>query len=72
MVVTPYNHRVRLLSSESFGWFALPKFTRAWEVTLLWNHFTNGLPAKRALDLSRQLLCAVDKQKKLCPSPVRK
>src|ERR1700733_7231599 len=28
MIVTPYNHHVRLLSSEPFGWFAPPKFTR--------------------------------------------
>ena len=24
-----------------FGWFAPPKFTRAWEPTLLWNHYTH-------------------------------
>src|SRR5439155_3732100 len=40
MIVTTYNQHVRLLSSEPFGWFAPPKFTRAWEPTLLWNHFT--------------------------------
>jgi hypothetical protein len=41
MIVTTYNQHVRLLSSEPFGWFAPPKFTRAWEPTLLWNHYTN-------------------------------
>jgi hypothetical protein len=25
MIVTTYNQHVRLLSSEPFGWFALPK-----------------------------------------------
>jgi len=40
MIVTTYNHHVRLLSSEPFGWFAPPKSTRAWEPTLLWNHYT--------------------------------
>jgi len=42
MIVTTYNHHVRLLSSEPFGWFAPPKSTRAWEPTLLWNHFTQN------------------------------
>src|SRR5689334_6726970 len=48
MVITPYNQHVRLLSSEPFGWFAPPKFTRTWEPTLfmesfhcLWNHYTH-------------------------------
>src|SRR5947208_5380508 len=27
----------------SLGWLAPPKFTRAWEPTLLWNHYTNNL-----------------------------
>src|SRR6201999_4666593 len=36
MIVTTYNQHVRLLSTEPFGWFAPPKFTRAWEPTLLW------------------------------------
>src|SRR5437899_6783930 len=26
----------------SLGWLAPPKFTRAWEPTLLWNHYTNN------------------------------
>src|SRR5207249_7725308 len=26
----------------SLGWLAPPKFTRAWEPTLLWNHFTSN------------------------------
>src|SRR3984957_19422332 len=38
MIVTTYNQHVRLLSSEPFGWFAPPKFTRTTEPTLLWNH----------------------------------
>src|SRR5258708_20952881 len=42
MIVTTYNQHVRLLSSEPFGWFAPPKFTRAWEPTLLWNHYTHN------------------------------
>src|SRR5436309_5210335 len=42
MIVTTYNQHVRLLSSEPFGWFAPPKFTRAWEPTLLWNHYGGG------------------------------
>src|SRR5437588_6890403 len=42
MIVTTYNQHVRLLSSEPFGWFAPPKSTRAWEPTLLWNHYTNN------------------------------
>jgi hypothetical protein len=41
VVVTTYNHHVRLLSPEPFGWFAPPKSTRVWEPTLLWNHFTH-------------------------------
>ncbi|MGC2271027.1 MAG: hypothetical protein WA539_03535, partial [Candidatus Sulfotelmatobacter sp.] len=35
------DQHVRLLSSEPFGWFAPPKSTRAWEPTLLWNHYTH-------------------------------
>jgi hypothetical protein len=31
---------VRLLSPEPFGWLASPKFTRASEPKLSWNHFT--------------------------------
>ncbi len=42
MIVTTYNQHVRLLSSEPFGWFAPPKSTRAWEPTLLWNHYTQS------------------------------
>src|SRR4051812_4571906 len=34
MIITSYNQHVRLLSSEPFGWFAPPKFTRSWEPTL--------------------------------------
>src|SRR5271168_3420152 len=46
MIVTTYNQHVRLLSSEPFGWFAPPKFTRAWEPTLLWNHYTHCPPGR--------------------------
>jgi hypothetical protein len=42
MIVTTYNQHARLLSSKPFGCFAPPKFTRAWEPTLLWNHFTQN------------------------------
>ena len=41
MIVTTYNQHVPLLSSDPFGWFAPPKFTRAWETTLLWNQCTH-------------------------------
>src|SRR3954462_13060020 len=34
MIITSYNQHVRLLSSEPFGWFAPPKFTRSWGPTL--------------------------------------
>src|SRR5881227_4034348 len=40
VIVTTYNDHVRLLS-PSLGWLAPPKFTRAWEPTLLWNHYTH-------------------------------
>jgi len=43
VVVTTYNHHVRLLSPEPFGWFAPPKSTRVWEPTLLWNHYTHPM-----------------------------
>src|SRR5208337_2493667 len=47
MIITTYNQHVRLLSSEPFGRFAPPKFTRAWEPTLLWNHYTHNPDAKQ-------------------------
>jgi len=34
VIITTYNDHVRLLSPEPFGWFALPKSTRAGEPTL--------------------------------------
>src|SRR6266853_505560 len=37
VVIASYNHHVRLLSPEPFGWFAPPKLTRVWEPTLLWS-----------------------------------
>src|SRR5205823_14472325 len=37
-----YNQHVRLLSPGPFGWSEPPKFTRAWEPTLLWNHYTQN------------------------------
>src|SRR6266702_1104134 len=49
MIVTTYNQHVRLLSSEPFGWFAPPKFTRTWEPTLLWNHYAGA--ADKAVNL---------------------
>src|SRR2546422_5708227 len=42
VVITTYNQHVRLLSSEPFGWLTPPKSTRAWEPTLLWNHYTSN------------------------------
>src|SRR3954447_9309442 len=39
MIITSYNQHVRLLSSEPFGWFAPPKFTRPWEPTLFMESF---------------------------------
>src|SRR5207237_10479067 len=41
MIVTTYNQHVRLLSSEPFGCLAPPKSTRAWEPTLLCNHYAH-------------------------------
>ena len=66
MIVTTYNQHVRLLSSEPFGWFAPPKFTRAWEPTLLWNHYAQNplcrskreMACYRHLD-AEMLACAV-------------
>src|SRR5208282_1627066 len=46
VVIASYNHHVRLLSPEPFGWFAPPKLTRAWEPTLLWNQL-HSLTAAR-------------------------
>src|SRR5580692_9900432 len=61
MIVTTYNQHVRLLSSEPFGWFAPPKFTRAWEPTLLWNHYTHR-PRRSSGGSERTLLiqCVID------------
>jgi hypothetical protein len=39
VIVTTDNQQVRLLS-PNLGLLAPPKSTRAWEPTLLWNHFT--------------------------------
>ena len=60
MIVTTYNQHVRLLSSEPFGWFAPPKSTRAWEPTLLWNHYTHGPLTICEVDSSnrKRILCA--------------
>jgi hypothetical protein len=49
MIVTTYNQHVRLLSSEPFGWFAPPKSTRAWEPTLLWNHYIQNPRFRRSM-----------------------
>src|ERR1700751_1780673 len=47
VIITAYNQHVRLLS-PGLGWFAPPKFTRGWEPTLLWNHYTHlPIPAER-------------------------
>jgi hypothetical protein len=52
MIFTTYNQYVRPLSSEPFGWFSLPKLTRAWEPTLLWNPYTPLRNGRRALYLT--------------------
>src|SRR5206468_12813641 len=54
VIVTTYNDHVRLLS-PSLGWLAPPKFTRAWEPTLLWNHYTHDRVLS-AIACFRQLL----------------
>src|SRR5437762_4870375 len=43
MIVTTYNQHVPLLSSVPFAWLASPEYTRAWEPTLLWNHYTHPM-----------------------------
>src|SRR5207249_7726225 len=40
VIVTTYNDHVGSFL-PSLGWLAPPKFTRAWEPTLLWNHYTH-------------------------------
>jgi hypothetical protein len=57
MIITAYNQHVRLLSSEPFGCFALPKSTRAWEPTLLWNHYTH---LTRFWVLSTDFVCLLE------------
>src|SRR5579862_1317413 len=49
VVIASYNHHVRLLSPEPFGWFAPPKLTRAGEPTLLWNQLHSLDPAQVAI-----------------------
>jgi hypothetical protein len=61
VIITTYNQPVRLLSSEPFGWFASPKFTRAWEPTLLWNHCTH-------LTWGRSLECRIESSGSLSPA----
>src|SRR5437762_12120197 len=43
------QQRVTMFGSflPSLGWLAPPKFTRAWEPTLLWNHYTHRPPFMR-------------------------
>src|SRR6266581_8210739 len=57
VIVTTYNDHVRLLS-PSLGWLAPPKFTRAWEPTLLWNHYTHDRVLS-VIACSRQLSSTV-------------
>jgi hypothetical protein len=54
MVICSYNHHLRLLSPEPFGWFAPPKLTRVWEPTLLWNqlHSLTSFWCKRTPSLT--------------------
>src|SRR4051794_24214873 len=44
MIITSYNQHVRLLSSEPFGWFAPPKFTRPWGPTFVYGIITLKTP----------------------------
>jgi hypothetical protein len=53
VVIASYNHHVRLLSPEPFGWFAPPKFTRGREPTLLWNQFVSGHGFSRAIEAAK-------------------
>src|SRR5438874_8757688 len=59
VIVTTYNDHVRLLS-PSLGWLAPPKFTRAWEPTLLWNHYTVMESLHSRPGSERNLLTTVD------------
>src|SRR5438046_1535819 len=46
VIVTTYNDHLSAPFSRALVWLAPPKFTRAWEPTLLWNHYTHS-PALR-------------------------
>src|SRR5437773_9936371 len=48
VIVTTYNDHVGSFL-PSLGWLAPPKFTRAWEPTLLWNHFASNSQAVKLL-----------------------
>ena len=48
VVVRTGNHHARLLSPEPFGWLVPPKSTRAWEPTLLWNHYNSNPNRERS------------------------
>src|SRR3954466_2815851 len=52
MIITSYNQHVRLLSSEPFGWFAPPKFTRAWEPTLFMESLHSRQPVAGSILIS--------------------
>ena len=44
VIITTYDDHVRLLSPEPFlVGFSTTNFTRVWEPTLLWNHFTHPM-----------------------------
>ena len=54
VVITSNNHHVRLLSPEPFVGLAPPKFTRAWEPTLLWNHYTHCPGSARIFSMNER------------------
>jgi hypothetical protein len=52
------DQHVRLLSPEPFGWLPPPKPTRAWEPTLLWNHFISNADNSRIMGIRmREFAC---------------
>src|SRR6266581_504728 len=64
VIVTTYNDHVRLLSPEP--WLAPPKFTRAWEPTLLWNHYTHDRVLSVIACFRQLLFVFVDFRSEIC------
>ena len=59
VIITSYNHHVRLLFSRAFlVGFSTTNFTRAQEPTLLWNHYTNRLYGAFLEDDSAHFHCS--------------